>query len=79
VSNPYIHAKMIIADQKRAFVGSENLSLNSLTAAREVGIIVSDPGAVGFFESKFNQDWTVAIKPPAASSVTCPMAPPLGN
>ena len=39
----YIHAKAIIADGERAFVGSQNLSATSLDQNRELGIIVDDP------------------------------------
>ncbi|MGZ3773426.1 MAG: phospholipase D-like domain-containing protein [Pseudobdellovibrionaceae bacterium] len=41
--NPYIHAKAIVVDQQNFYVGSENLSYNSLTQAREVGIIENSP------------------------------------
>jgi cardiolipin synthase A/B len=36
----YVHAKVIVADKKRALVGSINLSGNSLNANRELGIIL---------------------------------------
>ena len=39
----YVHAKAIIADGERAFVGSQNLSATSLDQNRELGIIVDDP------------------------------------
>jgi cardiolipin synthase len=39
----YIHAKMILADGQRAFIGSQNLSATSLDQNRELGIIVDDP------------------------------------
>ena len=34
---PYMHAKMMIADSARAYIGSMNFSTHSLTLAREVG------------------------------------------
>lgn len=37
--HPYIHAKVIVVDGTNFYVGSENLSHNSLASAREVGII----------------------------------------
>ena len=37
--HPYIHAKVIAIDGTKFYVGSENLSHNSLASAREVGII----------------------------------------
>ncbi len=38
----YIHAKLFIADDERAFIGSQNLSATSLDQNRELGIIVDD-------------------------------------
>ena len=73
---PYIHGKMIIADQARAFIGSENLSANSLLDAREVGIVFTDSNAIAAFEADFDQDWAVATLPPADGG-TCPPEPSL--
>jgi phosphatidylserine/phosphatidylglycerophosphate/cardiolipin synthase-like enzyme len=42
-SSLYIHAKLIVADGERAFIGSQNLSATSLDQNRELGIIVDDP------------------------------------
>src|SRR5215213_8413975 len=42
-SSLYIHAKLIVADSERAFIGSQNLSATSLDQNRELGIIVDDP------------------------------------
>jgi cardiolipin synthase len=41
----YIHAKVIVADGSRAFVGSENFSSASLERNRELGVVLSDPAA----------------------------------
>ncbi len=53
----YIHAKVIIADGAKAFVGSENFSTGSLDQNRELGIIVSDPPIVSRLEQTFQTDW----------------------
>ncbi len=42
----YIHAKVIVADGTRAFVGSQNFSDASLNYNRELGIITTDPALV---------------------------------
>jgi phosphatidylserine/phosphatidylglycerophosphate/cardiolipin synthase-like enzyme len=74
-TDPYMHAKMMIADGARGYVGSMNYSTNSLKEAREVGIIFSDSAALGAFESIFQGDWGNAQVPPAsASDVSCPSA-----
>lgn len=53
----YIHAKVILADDKKAFVGSENFSSGSLAENRELGIIVADQATIGSIESTFEKDW----------------------
>jgi phosphatidylserine/phosphatidylglycerophosphate/cardiolipin synthase-like enzyme len=42
----YIHAKVIVADGSRAFVGSQNFSESSLDYNRELGIITTDAALV---------------------------------
>jgi cardiolipin synthase len=57
------HAKLIVSDD-RAFVGSENMSSNSIDANREVGIIVSNPPSVAPIEKQFEADWASATVAP---------------
>jgi phosphatidylserine/phosphatidylglycerophosphate/cardiolipin synthase-like enzyme len=59
-SDLYVHAKAIVADGRRAFAGSENLSTASLDHNREVGVIVADPSAIQTLESTFDGDWAQA-------------------
>lgn len=54
----YIHAKIIIVDAQKAFVGSENISTQSLDRNRELGIIVSDPAVLQTLQQTFQQDWS---------------------
>ncbi len=53
----YMHAKIIVVDNKVAFVGSENISAPSLDQNRELGIIVSDPSALNKIQTTFQYDW----------------------
>lgn len=53
----YIHAKMIVADQAYAFLGSENFSYGSLEQNRELGIFLSDPEIVKSLIQTFSADW----------------------
>ena len=53
----YVHAKAIVADGQRAFVGSENLSAASLDHNREVGVIVADRRAIATIAATFAADW----------------------
>lgn len=56
----YMHAKIIVVDGKTAFVGSENISAQSLDRNRELGIIVSDAGVLSTLQSTFQTDWAVS-------------------
>lgn len=56
----YIHAKVIIADAKTAFVGSENFSNNSLDNNRELGILMLNPEIVSSLTDTFEQDFAAA-------------------
>jgi phosphatidylserine/phosphatidylglycerophosphate/cardiolipin synthase-like enzyme len=58
LSSLYIHAKVIIVDRTYAFVGSENLSSNSLDNNREVGIILSHPDIINKLREIFLSDFT---------------------
>jgi phosphatidylserine/phosphatidylglycerophosphate/cardiolipin synthase-like enzyme len=53
----YIHAKMIVADNTRAFVGSENFSETSLNENRELGIMISDSAIIKSLLKTFADDW----------------------
>jgi len=53
----YIHAKAIIADGAKAFVGSENFSTQSMDGNRELGILVARPDIIGQLEETFEADW----------------------
>ena len=59
-SRLYIHAKMFIVDGQKAFVGSENISTQSLDQNRELGILVSDQGVLTTLQQTFQQDWGVS-------------------
>ncbi|HEX6506411.1 MAG TPA: phospholipase D-like domain-containing protein, partial [Chloroflexota bacterium] len=56
---PYVHAKVIVADGKEAFVGSENLSTTSLDQNREVGILLRGR-VMSQLVRTFEQDWSNA-------------------
>ncbi|HYT33655.1 MAG TPA: phospholipase D-like domain-containing protein [Ktedonobacteraceae bacterium] len=54
----YMHAKMMLVDGQKAFVGSENISAQSLDQNRELGIIVADQGVLQTLQQTFQQDWS---------------------
>jgi len=57
----YIHAKAVIADAGRSDqdleLGSMNLTANSLSRNRELGIVLTDPTACHAIESQFSADF----------------------
>ena len=57
MSSPYVHAKAIVADGKRLFVGSENISSESLDENREMGILLSSSSLSKLVETTFQTDW----------------------
>jgi cardiolipin synthase A/B len=59
VSAPFIHAKVIVADGRLAFVGSENFSATSLDENREVGLLLADTTALATITTTFERDWAV--------------------
>lgn len=60
----YIHAKVIIADYQTdapsAYIGSANLSKNSLDCNRELGVIISNSNALQPVMNIFDHDWLAA-------------------
>jgi phosphatidylserine/phosphatidylglycerophosphate/cardiolipin synthase-like enzyme len=56
----YIHAKMILADNDYAIVGSQNFSWTSLEKNRELGIFITDPNSISVLEKTFQEDFDAA-------------------
>lgn len=56
----YMHAKLIIIDQRLAFVGSQNLTREALNYNREVGIIIKNTECVKTLSTTFLSDWVGA-------------------
>ncbi len=56
----YIHAKLILVDGRRAYVGSINYSTSSMVYNRELGVVTADPAVVGPVTHAFAQWWTAA-------------------
>lgn len=56
----YIHAKVVVADDSKAFVGSENFSSQSMDSNRELGILLSRPDIIASLEATFTKDWSTA-------------------
>jgi phosphatidylserine/phosphatidylglycerophosphate/cardiolipin synthase-like enzyme len=52
-----LHARVIVQDGRRAFVGSQSLRRLELDERREVGVIITDPRIVRQLVSTFESDW----------------------
>lgn len=57
-SKLYMHAKMMVADGQKAFVGSENISTASFEHNRELGVIIADGNVINTLQQTFQQDWS---------------------
>lgn len=57
LKKPYVHAKMILVDNKYLIIGSMNLSQNSLDKNREIWIILISQSLIDKFKNQFNADW----------------------
>ncbi len=54
----YMHAKIIVVDGRKAFIGSENISTQSLDKNRELGILIADGNVLNTLQQTFRQDWS---------------------
>jgi phosphatidylserine/phosphatidylglycerophosphate/cardiolipin synthase-like enzyme len=66
----YIHAKMILVDGRRAFLGSQNFSAGSLDDNRELGIILSTGAIIDPLKGTFVGDYSHAtpFRPPGQTT-----------
>jgi len=55
-----LHAKMIVADDRRALVGSMNIDHRSFDVRRELGIVLDDKQIVERLSAVFEADWSKA-------------------
>lgn len=58
-----IHAKGVVVDDRRAFVGSINWNNNSVRANREVGVVLEGEAAATYYASVFDADWRDGKRP----------------
>ncbi|QZN95605.1 phospholipase [Symbiopectobacterium purcellii] len=66
-----LHAKYLLVDGKRAYVGSQNFDWRSLEHIHETGLLIDDPSVLKQLNAVFEQDWQaqealvqgIAVKP----------------
>lgn len=54
---PHVHVKSILVDGRAAYVGSVNMSQNSIDRNREIGLIVTEATNVDAAHRTFEHDW----------------------
>ncbi len=54
-----LHARAMVRDENRAFLGSQSLRKLELDERREIGLIVDDPSIVRGIQQVFEQDWAL--------------------
>jgi phosphatidylserine/phosphatidylglycerophosphate/cardiolipin synthase-like enzyme len=59
----YIHAKLIRVDERIVFLGSQNISRQSLDYNRELGIITENPQIAASTRETFDNDFAAAAQP----------------
>jgi cardiolipin synthase len=52
-----LHAKLLLADEKKALVGSMNIDRSAFDLRRELGCFVADAKAVAALQKTFDTDW----------------------
>ena len=57
---PKLHAKLIVADEKRLLLSSFNLDRSAFDLRREIGVITEHPQAVDRLHRQFHADWNKA-------------------
>jgi cardiolipin synthase A/B len=60
LKTPFLHAKTIVVDGQRAYVGSINFTVNSLTNNRELGVVVGKKAEVDKIAAAFALDFAAA-------------------
>jgi phosphatidylserine/phosphatidylglycerophosphate/cardiolipin synthase-like enzyme len=63
LEQPYLHAKMMVADEKTNYIGSINLSYNSTQKARELGVLFTDENIGAKLSNEFKSDWDRSVVP----------------
>jgi phosphatidylserine/phosphatidylglycerophosphate/cardiolipin synthase-like enzyme len=58
--SPHLHAKAVIVDGTYMYVGSVNLTTNSMDNNRELGLVVVQPDIVGAVHATFDHDFAGA-------------------
>ncbi len=67
LTQPRLHARVIVCDGKRVFIGSQSLRAIELDGRREVGLIINDSAICAQIGKVFEKDWKAMASMPAAA------------
>ena len=67
LSQPRLHARVIVRDASHVFIGSQSLRAIELDGRREIGLIVSDRAVCKKVAEVFEADWKAMSEKPAAA------------
>ena len=57
----YVHAKIVLVDRERAYLGSQNFTAASLDQNREIGVLLDDPAGVATIARTFETDFAASV------------------
>jgi phosphatidylserine/phosphatidylglycerophosphate/cardiolipin synthase-like enzyme len=57
----HLHNKGVIVDRKHVAISSTNWSANSITKAREAGVLLTSEHLAGYYAKVFDEDWDEGI------------------
>ena len=60
MNTPSLHAKALIIDEEKGFIGSFNFTQNSLENNREIGIFINGK-SISKIVNIFNKDWEKSV------------------
>ncbi|HEY4184775.1 MAG TPA: phospholipase D-like domain-containing protein [Polyangia bacterium] len=63
LATPTLHAKAMVLDRQRAYLGSINFTRASLDDNREMGLLLDDPAIVARTDATIGDDWNDARAP----------------
>lgn len=61
LADPYIHAKLLLVDSRKALIGSQNYTATSMDQNREVGVVISEPSNLLRIQRAFDRDFASGI------------------
>ncbi|MBB3265207.1 phosphatidylserine/phosphatidylglycerophosphate/cardiolipin synthase-like enzyme [Azospirillum sp. OGB3] len=56
----HCHNKLIVVDERRVLIGSQNWSTTGIQSNREASLLVEHAGIAGYFANIFDEDWALS-------------------